>query len=74
MADDFAELTFGDKQAGSERPLIVASGIGVYPRGQVFKEADSIGPLMPNFPRATEQTAMALPEKGVRLAPHTGRI
>lgn len=58
--------TFGDVLTGSDRPLIVAGGIGIYPRGEVFTEEMSIGPVIPAFPRATEQTTMAMAERGLR--------
>ena len=58
--------TFGDVFKGSDRPFIVAGGIGIYPRGEVFTEEMSIGPVIPAFPRATEQTTMAMAERGVR--------
>ena len=58
--------TFADVFKGSDRPLIVAAGIGTYPRGEVFTEEMSIGPVMPAFPRATEQTTMDMAKRGVR--------
>ncbi len=64
--DKEAIETFGDVLTGSDRPFVVAAGIGLYPRGEVFTEEMSIGPVMPAFPRATEQTTMAMAERGVR--------
>ena len=64
--DRSAIETFADVLMGSDRPLIVAGGIGIYPRGEVFTEEMSIGPVIPAFPRATEQTTMAMAERGVR--------
>ncbi|MGI4831744.1 MAG: NAD-dependent epimerase/dehydratase family protein [Janthinobacterium lividum] len=64
--DKNAIETFANTFAGSDRPIVVAGGIGIYPRGQVFTEAMSIGPVMPTFPRASEQTAIAAAERGVR--------
>ena len=58
--------TFADVFSGSDRPFVVAAGIGIYPRGEVFTEEKSIGPVIPAFPRATEQTTMAMAERGVR--------
>ncbi len=58
--------TIADVFMGSDRPFIVAGGIGIYPRGEVFTEEMSIGPVVPAFPRATEQTTMAMAERGVR--------
>ena len=70
-----AELSSEDRQAieifadvfmGSGRPLIVAGGIGIFPRGEIFTEEMSIGPVMPEFPRASEQTTIAMAERGAR--------
>ncbi len=58
--------TFADVFMGSDRPVIVAGGIGIFPRGEIFTEEMSIGPVMPAFPRASEQTIMAMAERGVR--------
>ena len=58
--------TFADVFVGSDRPFIVTGGIGIYPRGEIFTEEMSIGPVMPTFPRASEQTALAIAEHGVR--------
>ncbi|MEH1888495.1 MAG: SDR family oxidoreductase, partial [Nostoc sp.] len=58
--------TFADAFMGSDRPFIVAGGIGIFPGGEIFTEEMSIGPVMPAFPRATEQTTMAMAERGVR--------
>ena len=58
--------TFADVLMGSNRPVIVAAGIGIFPRGEIFTEEMSIGPVMPAFPRASEQTTMAMAERGVR--------
>ncbi len=64
--DKEAIETFADVLMGSDRPFVVAGGIGIFPRGEVFTEEMSIGPVMPAFPRATEQTTMAMAERGVR--------
>ena len=57
--------TFGDVFAGSERPIVVTGGIGLYPRGEVFTE-DARPDMIPGFPRASEQTAFALAGRGLR--------
>lgn len=56
--------TFADVFIGSDRPIIVAGGI--LPFDKVFTEEMSIGPVIPAFPRASEQTTMAMAERGVR--------
>ncbi len=58
---------FGEALAGSDRPVVVTSGIGLLPAGEMFTE-DARPPVMPAFPRATEQTAWALAERGVRAS------
>ena len=51
--------------AGSTRPIIVTGGVGLLPQGQTFTE-DERPPVIPDFPRASEQTAFALAERGLR--------
>ena len=69
------ELSAEDRQAieilagalmGSDRPFVAAGGIGIFAEGEVFTENMSVGPVIPAFPRATEQTTMAMAERGVR--------
>ncbi len=62
--DKKAIETFADVFVGSDRPLIVAGGI--FPSSETFTEEMSIGPVVPNFPRASEQTTIAMAERGVR--------
>ncbi len=56
--------TFGEVFAGSDRPIIVTSGLGLLPAGEVFAE-DARPAVIPRYPRASEQTAFALAERGV---------
>ena len=58
---------FGEVFAGSDRPIVVVSGFGMLPSGEVFKE-DARPPMIPQFPRASEQTAFALAERGLRAS------
>ncbi len=64
--DRHAIETFAEIFIGSERPVIVTGGIGIFPRGKIFAEEMSVGPVMPAFPRASEQTTIAMAERGVR--------
>lgn len=64
--DRQASETFAEVSVGSDRPVIVAGRIGIFPRCEIFTEEMSIGPVMPAFPRATEQTTMAMAERGLR--------
>lgn len=65
--DNDAIDTFGEVFAGSDRPIIVTSGVFLTPPGEVFKE-DARPPLIPGFPRASEQKAFAIAERGVRAS------
>ncbi len=58
--------TFGDVYAGSDRPVLITSGFGFLPPGETFTEDMPAAPLIPGFPRASEQTAFAIAAKGVR--------
>ena len=57
--------TFGEAFAGSDRPIIVTSGLGVLSAGGPFTE-DARPSVMPDYPRASEQTAFALAKCGIR--------
>jgi nucleoside-diphosphate-sugar epimerase len=58
--------TFGEVFRGSDRPILVTGGIGVLPPGQIFSEETPPLPLYPAFPRASEQAAIALLDRGLR--------
>lgn len=59
--------TFGEAFADSSRPILVTGGIGLVPSGKVFTEEER-PPVMPDFPRASEQTAFALADRGVHAS------
>ena len=59
--------TFGDVFAGTARPIIVTGGIGIVAVGEVFTE-DARPPVIPDFPRASEQTTFALADRGLRAS------
>lgn len=59
--------TFGEVFVGSDRPIVVTSGVGLLPAGEIFTEEVRL-PIVPNFPRASEQTAFALAERGLRAS------
>ena len=52
--------------ARSDRPVIITSGFGLLPAGEMFTEDMPPAPINPEFPRASEQTAFAITGKGVR--------
>lgn len=58
---------FGEVFAGSDRPIVVTGGFGLIPVGETFKE-DARPPMIPDFPRASEQTAFALAGRGLRAS------
>ena len=63
--DQRAIETFGDVYAGSDRPVIITSGLGLLPPGELFTEDMPLAPINPEFPRASEQTAFAIAQRGV---------
>ena len=60
--------TFGGVFAGSDRPIVVTGGVGLLPRGETFREDSPPPPIIPEFPRASEQTAFALADRGLRAS------
>ncbi len=58
---------FGEVFAGSARPILVTGGVLLTPPGQVFPE-EARPPVAPAFPRASEQTAFALAERGIHVS------
>jgi len=65
QADARAIEAMGDVLAGTNRPLAIASGLGIAP-GRVSTEADRAPPGWPR--RASEEVVIALAKRGVRGA------
>jgi nucleoside-diphosphate-sugar epimerase len=61
--------TLGAALAGSDRPLVIASGTAALPAGRVGTERDTVDPDHPLSERSvSEKTALALASGGVRSA------
>ena len=74
---NFAENCEIDKRAiealgsvleGSERPLLVTSGLATVVEGRTPTEEDAAMPPSPAYPRASESTAEMLLKRGVRVS------
>jgi nucleoside-diphosphate-sugar epimerase len=65
--DGRAIETIGEALAGSGRPLVVAAGIPGSAPGHLTTEQDA-APDNPAYPRVSEQVALSLAERGVRVS------
>lgn len=67
-AEDRAAIeAFGDVYAGSDRPIVVTHGLGTLPAGETFTE-DARPAIIAEYPRASEQTAFELAERGIHAS------
>ncbi len=58
----------GAALAGTQRPLLVTSGVALVAPGRLATEADGFKPVAPDFPRASEAAAAALVAQGVHAS------
>ncbi|MBR1159428.1 SDR family oxidoreductase [Bradyrhizobium elkanii] len=65
-ADKHAIEALGAELHGSERPLIVTSGVALLAPGRLATEADAAPPVTESFPRASEAVVEELRRRGVR--------
>jgi len=56
----------GDVLQGSDKPLIVTSGVALVAQGRPATEDDPPAPITAAFPRASEHAAAALEKRGVK--------
>lgn len=67
--DKLAIETLGSALAGSGRPFVVTSGTGLLAPGRLATEADVPDPsLAAAWPRQSEETALAMTSRGVRVS------
>jgi nucleoside-diphosphate-sugar epimerase len=59
--------TYGEVFAGTDRPIVVTDGVLLTPSGEVFREG-ARPRVLPDFPRASQQTAFSLAERGVHAS------
>jgi len=64
--DSAAIEAFGEAFAGSDRPIVVTSGF-LQTTGEKVTET-ARPPVVPEFPRASEQTALALAKRGIHAS------
>jgi nucleoside-diphosphate-sugar epimerase len=60
--------TLGDVLEGSDRPLLVTSGLALIAKTRLATEDDAPAPTSASYPRASEATAVSLMARGVNVS------
>lgn len=66
LADKAAIETLGAALEGTDKPLVVTSGVALLSPGRMATEDTAAPPVTENFPRASEAVAEALKARGIR--------
>jgi nucleoside-diphosphate-sugar epimerase len=64
--DGRAIEALGETLVGSNKPLIVTSGVALVAKGRPATEDDPPAPVSPSFPRVSEHAAAAMEKRGVK--------
>ncbi len=66
--DRLAIIALGDGLGGTNRPILITSGLTLQAKGNVATEQDAVVPASEAYPRVSEATAVALAATGVNAS------